>query len=99
MPSGLDHAAMGAPTIDEAHRLYDEILEWSHGIQQVIVLGDLNSTRLPHKERWPFGNPHTRPQTMDKLETAGFIDAYRQLYSDPSRCPGYTHVVHNIINI
>ena len=95
MPSGLDHAAAGDPIIQQARALYDEILQWSEGMQQVIVLGDLNSTRLPHLERIPrAASAHTRPQPMDVLTQQGFTDVYRHLHPNPRSHPGFTHSIH-----
>ena len=44
MPSGLDHLAVGSPQHNEADELYSTILKWSRGMQQVVVMGDLNAT-------------------------------------------------------
>ena len=42
MPTGIDHCAASSPAHERANALYATIVRWSVGMQQVIVMGDLN---------------------------------------------------------
>ena len=48
MPTGLDHQAAASPSTALAHELYAELLGWTNGMQQVIVLAAPNETLTPH---------------------------------------------------
>ena len=48
MPTGLDHRTAADAATKTAHALYTELITWTLGMQQVIVLGDLNETLTPH---------------------------------------------------
>ena len=97
MPTGLDHLAHTDPQVAVAHQLYTELMQWSVGMQQVVVMGDLNETRT-RWERWPQpllprSNRHAIPTPMSCLVQEGFIDVYRALHPDVRLQPGFTHGV------
>ena len=75
MPSGLDHCARDSEQHDTARSLYAELLKWTAGVQQVLVLGDLNET-LTRFDRLPLARfdrvPH--PSTIHSLIDEGFTD-------------------------
>jgi hypothetical protein len=56
MPSGLDHTAADSPQHHLAHKVYRELLHWSVGMDQVVVMGDLNET-LTRFDRIPIPPP------------------------------------------
>ena len=96
MPTGLDHSAAASPARQQAHQLYDELLQWSVGMQQVVLLGDLNETlsrwdRLPVPAVHAAGDPAASP--IRCLQRDGFTDVYRQLHPDSQSSPGYTHAI------
>src|SRR5680860_453440 len=102
MPSGLDHLAASSPLHDVADDLYATILKWAQGMQQVIVMGDLNETRVAADRasaaaaRAPAAAIPS-PKHIDHLEREGFIDVYRHLHplDAPPASPGFTHFVPN----
>src|SRR5680860_789002 len=79
MPSGLDHLAASSPLHDVADDLYATILKWAQRMQQVIVMGDLNETRVAADRasaaaaRAPAAAIPS-PKHIDHLEREGFID-------------------------
>ena len=94
MPSGLDHLAPNSPEHDSARALYAELLGWCAGMQQVIVLGDLNETmtrwdREPQSALRPAATAVTSP--LRTLEADGFVDVFRHLYPNAEREAGFTH--------
>lgn len=100
MPSGLDHSAATSPSTALAHELYAELLGWTNGMQQVIVLGDLNETRSPH-DRFPLRRADPRPgvarRALQCLIDEGYTDAYRLLHADAERHPGFTHRINSVL--
>ena len=75
MPSGLDHCAHTVEKVQHAHTLYIEIMKWSLGMQQVIVMGDLNETLTQH-DRYPYDSylPHMRSlDPYDALSRRGSL--------------------------
>ena len=106
MPSGLDHLAASSPLHEDADALYSTILQWSRGMHQVIVMGDLNETRIAadrasaaHVAAAP-SRQHAlmpSPKHMDQLVCDGFIDVYRHLHPVGAghAFAGFTHFVPN----
>jgi ribonuclease HI len=96
MPSGLDHLHSADSRHDDADALYDTILKWAQGMQQVVVMGDLNETRLA-KDRASAARAYTaaavHAKHIDVLEQDGFVDVYRSLH--PSPHAGFTHFIVN----
>ncbi|MCW2763337.1 MAG: hypothetical protein JWR85_3538, partial [Marmoricola sp.] len=101
MPTGLDHSASDSPSHSQAHELYAELLQWSRGMQQVVVLGDLNET-LSRWERFPLAPPAppraaaalaAASSPISSLQQDGFIDVYRQLHPSAELSPGFTHTI------
>jgi hypothetical protein len=110
MPSGLDHLASSSPLHSDADELYSTILKWAQGMQQVIVMGDLNETRLRADRvsaatagapaRLAPANAAAASKHLDHLAREGFIDVYRQLHpfgaaAAARAAPGFTHFVRN----
>jgi exonuclease III len=97
MPTGLDHSSPASEPHALALQLYAELLQWSVGMQQVLLLGDLNQTCAPWDRQpapaAPARGPHATPAPINTLEHEGFVDAFRALYPDGARTPGYTHVL------
>jgi exonuclease III/ribonuclease HI len=96
MPSGLDHQAPSSEQHDAARALYAELLGWAAGMQQVIVLGDLNET-LTQWDRQPLSAPRAAAAAvaspLHTLQVEGFTDVFRQLHFDASLTPGFTHLI------
>ena len=97
MPTGLDHSSPASESHALAHKLYDELLRWSVGMQQVLLLGDLNET-LSAQDRWPVPAPApaaaaAAPSPIQCLPRDGFTDVFRHLHPDAALCPGFTHVI------
>lgn len=98
MPSGLDHLHSSSPLHAETDELYATILKWSNGMQQVIVMGDLNETRVA-ADRASAARAHAAaaaaatPKHLDHLVRDGFIDVYRHLHPLPTA--GFTHFIAN----
>jgi exonuclease III len=97
MPTGLDHTSPASEPHALAQQLYAELLQWSVGMQQVLLLGDLNQTcapwdRLPAPAA-PARGLHATPAPINTLEHEGFVDAFRVLHPDGARTPAYTHVL------
>ncbi len=96
MPSGLDHHAPSSEQHDAARALYAELLGWAAGIQQVIVLGDLNET-LTQWDRQPLvARAAVAASPLHTLQAEGFNDVYRQLNSDAAVSPGFTHFIEGV---
>ena len=100
MPSGLDHRSPADASTLEAHALYGEIIDWTRGMQQVVVMGDLNETLTPH-DRFPVAAPRraaaATPSPMQCLLREGFVDAYRISHPNPEHQPGFTHTIHSAL--
>ena len=100
MPSGLDHLAANSPLHSEADELYSTILTWSKGMHQVIVMGDLNETRVA-ADRASAAAAARAPaiafKHTDHLEREGFIDVFRHLHplGAAAARAGFTHFVPN----
>ena len=99
MPSGLDHLAAASEEHDAARALYAELLGWSAGMQQVLLLGDLNET-LTQWDRKPQSAPRAggigaaaASSPLHTLVADGFTDVFRHLHPDAARKPGFTHVL------
>jgi exonuclease III len=97
MPTGLDHSSPASESHALAHQLYAELLQWSVGMQQVLLLGDLNQTCTPWDRRPAPPAPahahaHVTPAPINCLEQEGFLDAFRIAHPDAMRTPGFTHV-------
>jgi exonuclease III len=94
MPSGLDHLAADSDKHQLARELYAEILAWSVGMQQVVVMGDLNETLSPF-DRLPRPLPRhaaaAASSPMQALAADGFTDAWRHLHPSAELQPGFTH--------
>lgn len=95
MPTGLDHLSALDPSTKLAAELYDEIMRWTLGMQQVIVLGDLNETLTP-QDRLPVPAAR-RAGPIDCLAREGFVDVYRSVHPNASLQPGFTHAVDNAV--
>jgi ribonuclease HI len=99
MPSGLDHLAAASEEHDAARALYAELLGWSAGMQQVLVLGDLNET-LTQWDREPQSAARVgglgaaaASSPLHTLVADGFTDVFRHLHPDAVRNSGFTHVL------
>ena len=96
MPTGLDHRPLDSPEHEHARSLYHDILQWSVGVQQVCVMGDLNETHsyLDRLPRPPAA--HAAAAALPRLgpirclQQDGFLDAWRSMH--PS-APGFTHSI------
>jgi len=99
MPSGLDHQVPSSEQHDAARALYAELLGWTAGMQQVIVLGDLNETRT-HWDRQPHSAPRSAAAAaaspLHTLQVEGFTDVFRQLHFDAALTPGFTHFIDGV---
>ena len=96
MPTGLDHRSPSDSSVRTAHQLYTEMMTWTQGMQQVVVMGDLNET-LTCYDRIPRPPPrlphHSSSPPIQCLRDEGFRDAYRLLFSSAARQPGFTHII------
>lgn len=95
MPSGLDHRSASDDRTQQAHTLYREMLRWTIGMQQVVVMGDLNETLTAHDRRPPPAAARMvsgTPIGSGLLDT-GFTDVYRHLHPSAQRQPGFTHAI------
>jgi exonuclease III len=94
MPSGLDHVAAGSDRLELARKLYAELLQWSAGMQQVVVMGDLNETLTP-LDRLPRPPPRlavaAASSPIHALVAEGFTDAWRHMHPSAEKQPGFTH--------
>ena len=100
MPSGLDHLAPASPEHEAARALYAELLGWTAGMQQVVVLGDLNETltrwdREPQSALRAAGGAAAAAAAspLHTLVADGFVDVFRHLHPNAEREPGFTHVL------
>ena len=82
-----------------AHELYAEIVGWTVGMHQLIVMGDLNETLTPH-DRYPVPAPlraaSAVPSPIQCLVREGFTDTYRVLHPNPAHHPGFTHAIDSV---
>ena len=99
MPSGLDHLPAASEEHDAARALYAELLGWSAGMQQVLLLGDLNET-LTQWDREPQSAPRVggagtaaASSPLHTLVADRFTDVFRHLHPDAAREPGFTHML------
>ena len=95
MPSGLDHIADDDKRRQQATLLYNEIIQWSVNMNQVILMGDLNET-LTQFDRSPSSLTPSqlfRDKPIHCLQHELFTDVYRHLFPTPSLTPGFTHFV------
>lgn len=94
MPSGLD--AHEPSAVEAANKLYDELMSWTVGVKQVVVMGDLNET-LTQYDRLSLGRA-SRPALapIQRLVQGGFTDTYRLLHPDAATEPGYTHFIDSL---
>jgi len=103
MPSGLDHSAPDSPSHRLAHSLYAELMGWSVGVAQVVVMGDLNETLT----RWDRQPSPPAPSALAAaacalasplaaLQQDGYTDVYRHLHPSPELSPGFTHVIEGL---
>ena len=95
MPTGLDHCSAGSEEHEQARKLYAELAHWSLGMQQVIVMGDLNETltvfdRQPQPPAAPAASGTT---PISYLINDGYRDAWRTLHPSAQRIPGFTHCI------
>ena len=87
MPSGIDHQPPSSEAHHTARSLYAELLGWTAGMQQVIVLGDLNET-LTRWDRHPLPAPRliggvaavAADSPLHTLVAEGYTDVYRHLH-------------------
>ena len=96
MPTGLDHCAASSPQHELAHETYATIVQWSVGMQRVVVMGDLNETltpldRLPQPAAAPAARVALSP--IARLQREGFLDCYRSMHASAALAPGFTHSV------
>ena len=100
MPTGIDHQPPTSKAHLTARRLYAELLSWSAGMQQVIVLGDLNET-LTQWDRHPLPAPRlvggaaasTADCPLHTLVAEGYTDVFRLLHPHAVASPGFTHIL------
>ena len=98
MPTGIDHHIASSPQHEAAHDLYAKLLQWSVGMHQVIVMGDLNET-LTHWDRFPqpaIAASAVRVAALSpitRLQREGFLDAYRSMHASAALDPGFTHSI------
>ena len=81
----------------EAHQLYEDMLAWTGGVHQTIVMGDLNETLTSH-DRYPW-RPSPVASTItpiQRLISDGYIDTYRLLHPSHTTQPGFTHYSDSI---
>jgi len=85
---------------DAARALYAEVLGWSAGMHQVLLLGDLNETltlwdREPHSalRAGGAGAAAAASSPLLTLVVEGYTDVYRHMHPDAVRDPGFTHVL------
>ena len=98
MPSGIDHQPPSSEAHHTARSLYAELLGWTAGMQQVIVLGDLNET-LTRWDRYPLPAPRliggaaavAADSPLHTLVAEGYTDVYRHLHPHAAASPGFTH--------
>jgi exonuclease III len=105
MPSGLDHAASSSDATHTAHQLYNEMMQWSTNMNQVIIMGDLNQTltrmdRLQLCQRSNDVLPNDTPTRRSDSSSASpaihcliqehFTDVYRLLHPHTT---GFTHEI------
>ena len=93
MPTGLDHRPSGSDEHELARQLYAEIARWSVGMQQVVVMGDLNETLTVHdREPPPRSAPAASGLTpISYLTQDGYTDVWRALHPSAQLTPGFTH--------
>jgi exonuclease III len=99
MPTGLDHRSPSDEPVQTAHKLYQEMMSWTRGVQQIVFMGDLNET-LTSYDRHPRPAPvgpraaaAATPSPIQCLIDEGFTDVYRLLHPDARRQPGFTHFI------
>jgi len=98
MPTGIDHRSAADEQVQLAHQLYSEILQWSNGVEQVILMGDLNETLTP-LDRFPLrhlsaaASAAVSSSPIHCLEQEGFCDTFRSLFPSASTHPGFTHEI------
>jgi exonuclease III len=56
MPTCLDHRSPSDEPVQTAHKLYQEMMTWTRGVQQIVFMGDLNET-LTSYDRHPRPAP------------------------------------------
>ncbi len=89
MPTGLDGLHDNDRRVQLASRIHDEVLEWAASrprAHRVVVMGDMNETRTL-LDRRSVGAVYAPDRLLSKLDSAGFVDAYRRLHPNS---PGYT---------
>jgi exonuclease III/ribonuclease HI len=93
MPSGLDHLQPRSSQAEEARDIYKEILQWSAGMDHVVVMGDLNQT-LTAADRIPLQSilyhRLNAESPIHNLVNDNYTDSYRLLHP---HAPGFTHEI------
>ena len=98
MPTGLDHHVASSPEHEAAHEIYAKLVQWSVGMHQVVVMGDLNET-LTHWDRLPQPAPAASAarvvalSPISRLQREGFLDSYRSMHASAALDPGFTHTI------
>jgi exonuclease III len=95
MPTGLDHRIASSPEHEQADKLYATLVQWSVGMHQVVVMGDLNET-LTRWDRLPqpaLAVAAAALSPIDRLQREGFLDSYRSLHPSAALDPGFTHTI------
>ena len=88
MPSGLDHLHCSSPLHADADELYALCSNGREVMHQVIVMGDLNETRVAADRASAAvyaAHAAAPPKHLDHLVREGFIDVYRQLHPLPTQ--------------
>lgn len=98
MPTGIDHRSAADEQVQLAHQLYSEILQWSNGVKQVILMGDLNETltpfdRSPTRHLSAAAAAAASSSPIHCLEQEGFCDTFRSLFPIAASHPGFTHEI------
>ena len=94
MPSGIDHSGADSEQHRVAHELYVELMRWTVGVAQVLVMGDLNETLTPLDRSAPLVRlvpPAASP--LHCLVQQGYTDVWRHLHP---AAPGFTHVLDGL---
>jgi hypothetical protein len=88
------HTAAGSDQHELAYRLYKELERWCVGMDEIVVLGDLNETLTMHDRQPRAAASPAAP--IAHLRDDGFTDVYRHLDPDALLAPGFTHFIDGV---